>query len=111
MSALGGSTASAKRWHTVLEPVGSVQNADEPNEGTRTFRREIRVMKKLLILTAVMMLSASATGCHFCERFCRGTYTAPMAAPVYAAPCYDPCNPCSAPVGMAPAAVAAPAPM
>ncbi len=66
-------------------------------------------MKKLLILTAVMMLSASA-GCHFCERFCRGTYTAPAAAPVYASPCYDPCNPCSAPVGVAPAAVA-PAPM
>ncbi len=66
-------------------------------------------MKKLLILTAVTMLTASATGCHFCERFCRGSYSAP-AAPVYAAPCYDPCNPCSAPVGV-PAAVAAPAPM
>lgn len=51
-------------------------------------------MKKLLILAAVLMLTASAVGCRCCEwlsRTCFGNPCPPT--PVYSNPCYNPCPP------------------
>ena len=65
-------------------------------------------MKKLLILTAVMMLTATAGGCRMCDWFRRGSYEpCQQSAPVYSAPAYDPCaspcaSPCAAPGMMGP---------
>jgi hypothetical protein len=62
-------------------------------------------MKKLLILTALMMLAGAASGCQCCDWLCRGSSTTPYAAaaPAYPAPCCQPCDPCGC--GQAPAAV------
>ena len=63
-------------------------------------------MRKLLILTALAMLTASSAGCRWCERWWRGSYAdpcPPVAAPVYGVPSYNPPDPCScggAPAGM-----------
>ena len=57
-------------------------------------------MKKLLILTAVLMLTSSAVGCRCCDWLWRGAAYAPCAPAVsYGAPCppADPCDPCAAP--------------
>jgi hypothetical protein len=64
--------------------------------GSDTFRWEIRFMKKLLILTAVLMLAGSAVGCHWCDWLWRGSYSNPNPCPptpVYSNPCYNPCPP------------------
>ena len=65
-------------------------------------------MKKLLILTAVLML-ASAAGCRSCDKWFRGAPDpCPQPAPVMAPACYDPCGPYGAPAG---GAVMVPGPM
>ena len=60
-------------------------------------------MKKLLIVTAVVMLLGAASGCECFNWLCRGAPANPypVAAPAYSAPCCPPCDPC----GAAPAAV------
>ncbi len=50
------------------------------------------MMKRLLLLTAVAMLTASATGCRCCDWLWRGAACPTSATPVMVA---DPCNPCS----------------
>jgi hypothetical protein len=61
-------------------------------------------MKKLILLTAVAILTVGACGCRSCDWFRRGApasaATMPMAAPVYcepcaASPCDPPCSPCA----------------
>ena len=61
-------------------------------------------MKKLLILAALVMAGA-ASGCRCCDWLWRGSSTPTCAptAPVYSAPCYNPCEPCAG--GVAPATV------
>ena len=50
-------------------------------------------MKKILILTAVTILTATAGGCRMCDWLFRGS--AVRTAPVQQAPMmYDPCVPC-----------------
>ena len=65
-------------------------------------------MKKLLILTAVLMVTASAVGCRCCPWLWRGAAWnpyAPMAT--YSNPCppvnpCDPCDPCATPPAITP---------
>jgi hypothetical protein len=62
-------------------------------------------MKKLLILTAVLMLAGSAVGCQWCNSWSlgfprRAAYSAPSYN--YSYNCYDPCacttvSPCRCP--------------
>lgn len=57
------------------------------------------MMKKLLVLTAIVMLTAGTVGCNCCNWFRRGALfpTATMVAPdVMCDPCCpaDPCDPC-----------------
>ena len=55
-------------------------------------------MKKLLILTAVLMLTSSTVGCQCCNWLCRGAAYNPGAPAVtYGNPCppADPCDPCA----------------
>jgi len=69
-------------------------------------------MKKLILLTAVTVLTVGAVGCRTCDWFRRGApahaATMPMAAPVYCDPCATPavapCEPCAptAPMVVAP---------
>ena len=70
-------------------------------------------MKKLLIVTAVLMLMGSAVGCQCCDWCFRGAACPPVATcpPVTtysldASPSCGPCDPC----GAAPAIVPGPAP-
>ena len=65
-------------------------------------------MKKLLILTAVLMLTSSAVGCRCCDWMWRGAYSpcAPMATPCDPCVTYAPADPCATP----PAIVPGPAP-
>jgi hypothetical protein len=68
-------------------------------------------MKKLIVLTALGMLTVSATGCRLCDRLFRGSpaQTAIMAPGTVccpADPCVDACGASVAPC--APAAVLAP---
>jgi hypothetical protein len=54
-------------------------------------------MKKLLILTAILMLTSSAAGCRCCQWLWRGApWNACPTAPAYSEPCppYQPCDPC-----------------
>ncbi len=51
------------------------------------------MMKKLLILTAVMMLMSSTVGCRCWNRLFRGSYDRYPSYPAYSSP--DPCNPCN----------------
>ena len=56
------------------------------------------MMKKLLILTAVLMLTSSAVGCRCCDWLWRGAAYNPCAPAVtYSDPCppYNPCDPCA----------------
>lgn len=65
-------------------------------------------MKKLLILTAVVLL-AGAAGCKSCDKWFRGAPDCPPPAPVMSTPCYDPCSsPCGSPCGVPAGAVMAP---
>jgi hypothetical protein len=59
---------------------------------------EIRAMKKLLILTAIVMLTSSSVGCRACRWLWRGDAYDPC-APVCAPVCpTDPvCDPCATP--------------
>jgi hypothetical protein len=73
-------------------------------------------MKKLLILTAVVMLTIATSGCtsgpHWCDWLWRGSSTNqyPAQTPVYSNPCCaNPCDPCAG-GGIPAGAVAAPAP-
>jgi hypothetical protein len=62
-------------------------------------------MKKLLVLTAVVMLTAGATGCRCCEWLWRGAAYEPYApAATYTNPCppYNPCDPCAVPSTVTP---------
>lgn len=68
-------------------------------------------MKKLILLTAVAVLTFGAVGCRTCDWFRRGAPAQaammPMASPVYGDPCATtagPCDPCapSAPMVVAP---------
>ncbi|MHC4176947.1 MAG: hypothetical protein ACYSWU_05545 [Planctomycetota bacterium] len=55
-------------------------------------------MKKLLILTAVLMLTSSAVGCRCCNWLWRGAaYNPCTPAVTYSDPCppYNPCDPCA----------------
>lgn len=57
-------------------------------------------MKRLLILTAVLMLTASSVGCRCCDWMWRGAAWNPCAPMVtYGEPCppVDPCDPCATP--------------
>jgi hypothetical protein len=63
-------------------------------------------MKKLLILTAVIVMTSSA-GCHCLDWCCnRGPAADPcQSTPTYAAPCApcgSPCGPCATPGAVAP---------
>ncbi len=78
-----------------------------------TIRVEIRVMKKLLVLAAVLVLMSGAAGCRCCDWMWRGAYSpcSNPCAPVASA-CVDTCAPvatCEA-CGSAPAIVPGPAP-
>jgi len=59
-------------------------------------------MKRLLLLTVLMVMTAALAGCRCCDWLFRGASAtpAPAATMVVADPC-DPCNPCSTgvPVG------------
>ncbi len=67
-------------------------------------------MKKLILLTAVAVLTTCAVGCRTCDWFRRGApaqAAMPMAPPVYCDPCATsaaPCDPCAptAPMVVAP---------
>jgi hypothetical protein len=63
-------------------------------------------MKKLLIVTAVLMLTGSAAGCRCCSWLWRGAAVNPYPpAATYSDPCatYNPCDPCAtAPAVVAP---------
>jgi hypothetical protein len=68
------------------------------------------MMRKLLVLTAVAVLVASAIGCQCCDWFRRGAMYPATPAPVMCDPCCPadpgvaPCDPCApATYGMAPA--------
>lgn len=64
------------------------------------------MMKKLLVLTAIVTLTASAIGCGLCDRFRRGALfptTTAVAPDVICNPC-DPCDPCAAPATCDPCA-------
>jgi hypothetical protein len=61
-------------------------------------------MKKLLILTAALVLTSSAVGCRWCESWWRGSSatngTVIMGAPSSCDPCAAPCSmpaPCAVP--------------
>ena len=66
------------------------------------------MMKKLLILTAVVMLTGSTVGCRCCNWMFRGAYNPCPPQGAYGEPCapsYNPCDPCTtpgAPQGIAP---------
>ena len=66
-------------------------------------------MKKLLILTAVLMLTSSAAGCRCCDWLCRGAAYNPCPPAVTYGDPYPPANPCDsgaiAPPGIAPGPV------
>jgi len=54
-------------------------------------------MKKLVVVAAVAMLTASTVGCESCQWFRRGAFfpaLAPAAVPCDPCPPCDPCNPC-----------------
>ncbi|HLA85522.1 MAG TPA: hypothetical protein VJL29_12065 [Thermoguttaceae bacterium] len=51
-------------------------------------------MKRLLLLTAVVMFTAGTTGCRCFDWLWRGNLCAPAATPVVMS---DPCTPCSDP--------------
>ncbi|MCX7428204.1 MAG: hypothetical protein NTW96_21570 [Planctomycetia bacterium] len=51
-------------------------------------------MKRLILLTALLIVTASTTGCRCFDWMYRGS-AYPAAAPVVMG---DPCNPCSTPV-------------
>ena len=51
-------------------------------------------MKRLILLTALLIVTASTTGCRCFDWMYRGS-SYPAAAPVVMG---DPCNPCSTPV-------------
>ena len=55
-------------------------------------------MRKLLILTALLMLTASVVGCNCCQWLCRGA-AAPLCSPtvVPADPCATPYDPYGVP--------------
>lgn len=54
-------------------------------------------MKRLLFLTAVLVLTANLSGCRCLDRFFRGASYPPPAPTVIADPCNPcvPCNPCN----------------
>jgi hypothetical protein len=47
-------------------------------------------MKRLFVLSVVMLLTASSVGCNSCRRWWRGTFVDPCPAEEA---CYDPCTP------------------
>ena len=63
---------------------------------TDLFRREMEVMKKFLVLTAVAMLTVTSVGCRQCSWFRQGSLFPRFSrqAEVYCDPC-DPCGVCS----------------
>jgi len=69
-------------------------------------------MKKLLVLTAIVMLTVGTVGCKCCDWFRRGVLfptTTTMAPEVICDPCYsanpcDPCDPCGSAVSCDPCA-------
>ncbi len=68
------------------------------------------MMKKLLILTAVVMLASGTAGCRCCDWLWRGAaYNPYPSTPAYGDPCptYNPCDPCAT---GAPAIIPGPAP-
>jgi hypothetical protein len=66
-------------------------------------------MKKLLILTAVLALTGSLSGCHCLDWMCRGGRAEQPCTPAPTmTPAYNPCDPCAG--GGAPAGVLTPGP-
>ena len=68
-------------------------------------------MKKLLVLTTLVVLVAGAAGCQSCTRWFRGTRAqtpAVMTPMVYADPCAPACDPC-APAACGPVGTMTPA--
>jgi hypothetical protein len=58
-------------------------------------RQEKSTMKKLLVLTSVLMLAAATVGCESCGGLFRGSRLfGPEPSAVYAYPSADACNPC-----------------
>ena len=76
-----------------------------------TIGLEMQVMKKLMILTAVAMLTASAVGCDCWRRFRRGDEYVNPCPPTatYSVPCPSPCDPCD-PCSIPPTVTPGPAP-
>jgi hypothetical protein len=86
-------------------------------EEATALRREMLTMKKLMLLTAVAILTVGATGCRSCDWFRRGAPASAAAmpmAPVYCEPCAAtaaPCEPCSPCAASSPMMVAPPGPV
>ena len=61
-------------------------------------------MKKLLVLTALVMLTASAAGCRCLDWCFRGARYNPCPPATYSNPCppYNPCDPCATPSAVTP---------
>jgi len=84
-------------------------------EEASLFRREMPGMKKLILLTAVGILTVGASGCRQCSWFNRGApaqAVAMPAQPMYCEPCpttvapCDACGPCTSNAPIAPMVVA-----
>ncbi len=75
------------------------------------FREEIRVVKRLLILAAVLMLTGGVTGCGCCQWLCPGVASPYVPAVTCCDPCVlcDPCVSCEASVQLSPTILPGPA--
>lgn len=64
-------------------------------------------MKRLIVLTVVLMLMGAATGCRCCDWLWRGAAMPAPASVMYTDPCNpcNPCNPCTTPAAGACSAV------
>lgn len=64
-------------------------------------------MRKLIILTAVLMLTGSAVGCRCCNWLWRGAGCGPWGSPTYSDYCppANPCDPCGTSGEIAPGSV------
>jgi hypothetical protein len=88
------------RLHIVGRGVELTWHMPELTERT-SFYLEICAMKKLLIVTAIVMLTSSTVGCKCCRWLWRGdsyNQCTPVCAPVCPPVCpTNPCDPCATP--------------